>query len=102
VQTGKGAEAMKNNDNGIKELLKLLKERPELIKELVFEPNNIKILLNSKAARELVIGQKTKDFLDYVASSKDGYPITQCFGGTKYLCAKGTKFGLCGGGTKPF
>ncbi len=91
---------MKNKDNGLGELLELLKTHPELIKELVFDPTRIKPLLRSKAARRLVLGVDTKKFLSYVAGPDDGYPVAQCFGGTKYLCAKGTKHVVCGGGTK--
>jgi hypothetical protein len=92
---------MKNNDNGMKELLKLLKRHPELIKELVFDRNNIRSLLRSKAARRLALGQDTTAFLKYVAGPKDGYPIAQCFQQTKVLCAKGTRVSACAGFTKP-
>jgi hypothetical protein len=96
---------MKKNkyDKGLDELLELLKKNPKLMKELVFEPNNCAQLLaqlNGRGAREMV-GKPVKRFLEYVAGGRDGYPIGQCFGGTQALCAKGTKCGLCGGGTEP-
>jgi hypothetical protein len=92
---------MKKNDNGLGELLALLKAHPELMKELVFEPTKITSLLRSNAARRLVLGVDAKKFLKYVASPEDGYPIAQCFKETHLLCAKGTKQALCGGGTLP-
>ena len=91
---------MKNKDNGLDELLALLRANPELIKELIFDPANVKRLLKSEAARELVIGQDTEAFLRYIAGPDDGYPIAQCLKQTKYLCAKGTRHVACGGGTK--
>jgi len=91
---------MKKNDNGLEELLELLKTHPELIKELVFNSKSIKSLLKSKAARKLALGVDAKKFLSYVAGPEDGYPIAQCFGGTKRLCAKGSRVAACGGGTK--
>jgi hypothetical protein len=93
---------MKNKDNGLRELLEVLKTHPELIKELVFDSKSIKSLLKSKAARKLVLGVDAKKFLSYVAGPEDGYPIAQCFGGTRWLCAKGSKVIVCVGGTKPY
>jgi hypothetical protein len=90
---------MKKNDNGLGELLALLKAHPELMKDLVFEPTKITTLLRGNAARRLVLGVDAKKFLKYVASSKDGYPIAQCLKETRVLCAKGTAQALCGGGT---
>ena len=87
---------------GLDELLDQLKKNPKIVKELIFEPNETAVLLNklrSKAARRL-ISQPVRDFLDYVSDPNDGYPIAQCFKATKYLCAKGTLNGLCGGGTR--
>jgi hypothetical protein len=92
---------MKKNDNGLGELLALLKANPDLVKELVFDPISVTRLLKSKAARRLVIGARATAFLKYVARPEDGYPIAQCFLQTEYLCAKGTKIALCGGGTRP-
>jgi hypothetical protein len=101
LQTGKGAEAVKKNDNDLDELLKLLSENPRLMKELVFDPTNITSLLTNKAVRRL-LSQPVTDFLKYVAGPQDGYPIAQCFKGTNVLCAKGTKYEVkCAGGTKP-
>jgi hypothetical protein len=93
---------MKNKDNGLRELLEVLKTHPELIKELVFDSKSIKSLLKSKAARKLVLGVDATAFLEYVAGPEDGYPIAQCFGGTRWLCAKGSKVIVCVGGTKPY
>jgi hypothetical protein len=91
---------MKKNDNGLEELLELLRTHPKLIKELVFDPPSIQLLLKTKAARQLVLGVDAKKFLSYVAGPQDGYPIAQCFRETKLLCAKGSKVAACGGGTK--
>jgi hypothetical protein len=92
---------MKKNDNGLDDLLKLLRKRPELVKELVFHAPNIQRLLKSRAARRLAVGVDAGAFLTYLASSRDGYAIAQCFGGTESLCAKGTGHALCGGSTEP-
>jgi hypothetical protein len=92
---------MKKNDKGLGELLALLKNYPDLTKELVFDPISVTRLLKSRAARRLVIGAKATAFLEYLADPEDGYPIAQCFRQTKYLCAKGTKLVLCGSGTQP-
>jgi hypothetical protein len=91
---------MKKNDNGLGELLGLLRTNPKLIKELVFDPTSIQLLLKTKAARKLVLGVNARAFLKYVAGTKDGYPIAQCLKETRLLCAKGTRFGACGGGTE--
>ncbi|TLZ23818.1 MAG: hypothetical protein E6K29_17900 [Gammaproteobacteria bacterium] len=93
---------MKKNDNGLRELLELLKTHPELIKELVFDSKNIQSLLKGKAARQLALGVDARKFLAYVAGPEDGYPIALCSGGTKWLCAKGTRVVVCSGGTKPY
>jgi hypothetical protein len=89
---------VKKNDKDLDELLELLRKNPKLMRELVFDPGNIKSLLANKAARRLLSQPVTK-FLAYVAGAKDGYPIAQCFNGTKVLCAKGTLY--CVGGTAP-
>ncbi|MBV9345994.1 MAG: hypothetical protein JO341_14905 [Gammaproteobacteria bacterium] len=94
---------MKKNDKGLEELLKLLQTHPELIKELVFDSTNIRRLLKTKAARKLALGVDTTAFLLYVAGPEDGYPVSQCLGGTKALCAKGTGVGVglnCRKGTR--
>lgn len=94
---------MKKKDKGLEELLGLLKTHPDLIRDLVFDPTSIKRLLKSRAARRLVNpGMDATAFLECVASSEGGYPIAQCFGGTRYLCAKGTQCALCAGGTRPY
>ncbi len=105
---------MKKNDNGMGELLSLLKARPELISALVFDPTSIKRLLKSKAARRLALGVNTRAFLSYVAGSEDGGPIALCLKRTSVLCPKGThvpppcrkgtrcpRATRCPGGTKP-
>jgi|ERR1700683_1326716 len=93
---------MKNNDKGMRELLELLKTRPELISALVFDPASIKRLLGSKAARRLVLGVDTKAFLSHVVSSKEDGPIALCLRRTASLCAAATRCGkrtMCAGGT---
>jgi hypothetical protein len=99
---------MNNNDNGLDELLDLLKKNPRLVKEIVFNPEIVMSMLGSKAARRLVKGVDATvlvdatTFLKYVAGPIDGYPIAHCFKRTVVLCAKGTKYGVkCAGGTKP-
>lgn len=89
------------HDKGLEELLNLLKDRPYLIRELVFDTAGLRKLLSTKAARQLTLGPEPTDFLTYTASSEGGYPIAQCLEQTKYLCAKGTGAQLyaCGGGT---
>jgi hypothetical protein len=84
-------KAMKKNDNGMGELLELLKSRPGLISALVFDPVSIKRLLRSKAARRLIKGVDTRAFLRYVAGSADGGPIALCLLRTALLCPKGTR-----------
>jgi hypothetical protein len=69
---------MKKNDNGMGELLDLLKTHPELISALVFDPVSIERLLKSKAARRLVLGVDTRAFLRYVAGPKNGGPVALC------------------------
>lgn len=105
------ADAMKNkNDNGLGELLDMLKKNPTLMKEIVFNSENVNKMLKSKAARRLVEGVDAtswtlvdaKAFLKYVAGQGGGHPIAHCFTGTMVLCAKGTKVAVkCGGGTQP-
>jgi len=88
-------------DKGLEELLKLFTSRPDLVKEIIFEPNNCAKLLaelRSGAARDS-LSQPVQDFLGYVAGGQDGYAIAACFGGTSQACAKGTAYGLCGGNT---
>ena len=92
---------MKKNDNGMQEVLNLLKARPKLIRSIVFHPERITRLLRSKEARRLIRGVAANQFLDYIRKPEDGYPIAFCGGGTQYLCAKGTKFAVCGGSTQP-
>ena len=79
---------MNNNDNGMSELLELLKAHPELVREIVFDSGKLSSLLESEEARELVHGV---DFLKYMAASRDGYPIAFCGECTEYFCAKGTE-----------
>jgi hypothetical protein len=98
---------MANNDCGFDDLLALLKTNPELIKELVFDPDSVQALLTTKEAKKLALGVDPGQpvdaltFLNYVAGPDDGYPITQCLKKTTLLCAKGTKVSIlaCLGGT---
>lgn len=96
---------MANSDCGLDELLDLLKKRPDLIKELVFNTESIQDLLSTDEAKKLALGvdpQQAVDartFLGYVAAPDDGYPITQCLSKTTILCAKGSRFRACVGGT---
>jgi hypothetical protein len=101
---------MKTNDNGMGELLEVLKTHPDLISALVFDPVSIKRLLKTKAARRLVLGVDTKAFLRYLAGPQDGGPIAHCLKRTAVLCPKKTRcpHGLgtkhptpCGPHTKP-
>jgi len=89
---------MNNNDNGMSELLELLKAHPDLVREIVFDSGKLSRLLESEEARELVHGV---DFLKYMASTRDGYPIAVCAECTEYFCAKGTEQQLmaCQGNT---
>jgi hypothetical protein len=75
---------MKKNDNGLDELLELLKSRPELISALVFDPASIKRLLKSKAARRLLIGVEAKTFLRRIVDN----PIALCVVRTANLIGK--------------
>ena len=113
MHTGKGAEAMKKNDNGNIDdafgvLLGMLKKDPTLVKQIVFHPKIAKEKLGSKLARQLLRGVDAdifvdaKKFFDYVAGSVDGHPVAHCLTSTVALCAKGTKYAVkCGGGTQP-
>jgi hypothetical protein len=90
---------MKKNDKGIGELLDLLKARPELISALVFNPEGIKRLLRSKAARRLVLGVDTRAFLRYIAGPKGGGPIALCLSQTRAMCPKQSRT-LCPKGSR--
>jgi hypothetical protein len=93
---------MKNNDNGMGELLCLLRAHPELIEALVFDATRVRRLLRSQAARRLIVDPKTRAFLRYVSGPTDAASIALCLGGTNLLCSGGSKFVLpCPGGTKP-
>ena len=85
---------MKKNDNGMDELLGLLKSHPELISALVFDPVSVKRLLKSKAARRLLIGVDTRAFLKYVAGHKNGTPIVLCLGRTRHMAPRDTRPGM--------
>ena len=92
---------MKNYDKGLGQLLDLLKKRPDLLREVVFDTIRLRKLLRNKAARQLTLGPEATDFLRYVGGSIDGYPITSCLQNTTVLCAKGTGISLkCGQRTK--
>jgi hypothetical protein len=96
---------MKKNDNGIGELLDLLKTHPEFIRDLVFDSTRIKRFLKGRAARRLAGGVDPTDpatvFLKCIASTDGGDAIGRCYSATQYLCAKGTRCELCYGGTQP-
>jgi hypothetical protein len=83
-------------DEGFEELLEFLRKHPEVVREIVFHSENLERLLSGKARGGI------GEFLSYLGGPDDGYPIALCGGATKYLCAKGTKLQLCGGGTKPY
>ena len=85
---------MDNNDASLKELLELLQKRPELVRELVFNPDIIQDVLAT-----MDISAPTAEFLKYIAAPQDGYAIAPCFNNTNVLCAKGTLHLACGGGT---
>ena len=86
---------MDNNDASLKELLELLQKRPELVRELVFNPDIIQDVLAT-----MDISAPTAEFLKYIAAPQDGYAIAPCFNNTNVLCAKGTlHLAACGGGT---
>lgn len=90
---------MKND--GMGELLGLLKAHPELVDALVFDPRRVRRFLKSEAARRLV-GDDTITFLRYVSGSGDGASFALCLGGTNLVCAGATKTQLpCPSGTKP-
>ena len=95
---------MANGNCGLDELLTLITENPGLIKELIFNPETIQELLGTNEARKLALGvdaqQPAQAFLNYVAGPDDGYPIAQCLKKTTIMCAKGTRFVACYGGTK--
>ena len=91
---------MIRDDTAFKEVIDLLKTHPELMKDLVLDPSRIQQLLKSEEAQELALGQEATEFLTYVGGNEDGYGISQCLNGTGVLCAKGTKIGMCGGGTR--
>lgn len=81
---------MKNNDNGMGELLEVLKTHPELISALVFNPETVKRFLKNRAARQLVHGVDTRAFLMYMAGNKGGGPVASCLRRTAALCPVGT------------
>jgi hypothetical protein len=111
LSTGKGAEAMKKNDNkddSFRKLLGMLKKDPTLVKQIVFHPKIPKEKLSSSVARQLARGVDAdifvdaKTFFDYVAGPVDGHPVAHCLTSTVALCAKGTQFAFkCSGGTQP-
>jgi hypothetical protein len=89
------------NNKGMGELLGLLKDHPELVDALVYDPKRVRRFLKTEAARRL-IGTDTEVFLRYVSGSGEGASLALCLGGTKLLCAGATKVGLpCLHGTKP-
>jgi len=91
---------MPNYDKGLQELLDLLKTKRGLIREIVFDTDNIETLfkgkLRRKAARRLAVGVDPKTFLMYVGGPQDGFPVAVCLKHTDILCAKGSAIVLCG------
>jgi len=90
---------MTEHDNGMSELLELIKEHPEIINGVVFNATSILNLLASDAAKGLVLGVDVKEFLLSVAAPGGNGPIAGCVDGTKVLC-KQTIHPLCLGGTR--
>ena len=88
---------MKNNDNGMGELLEVLKTHPDLISALVFNPKMVKGFLKSRAARQLVLGVDTKAFLMYMAGDKGSGPVASCLRRTAQFCGIGSHcpVGIC-------
>jgi hypothetical protein len=84
-------------------LLELLRQHPEIVREIVLDPINLTGAL--KAAEAANFGEDTRKFLTYVAGERDGYNIVQFLHNTSYIgmCAKGTSPPLlqCLRGTNP-
>ena len=79
-------------------LLELLREHPEIVREIVLDAVNLKPVLKKLGARD-----PTTNFLKYVASEKDGYNIVQFLHNTSsiQMCAKGTHSMSCLRNTTP-
>jgi hypothetical protein len=90
---------MKNNDKGMRELLKLLKAHPELISALVLDPRSVRRLLKGKAARKMTLGIDTRALLEYVAGPGGG-PIAMCLVRTARFCLPIPKTFPCRTATK--
>jgi hypothetical protein len=78
---------MKNKELAMEQVLALLKDHPELVGALVFEPTRITRLLKNKAARRLALGVDVKEFLKDIISTTDGGPLAICRHRTMILSA---------------
>ena len=92
----------KKNDNGMGELLGVLKAHPELVHALVFDHKAVRRLIKSKAGRGLLPGlDARKTLLKRVEGAGGGGQIAVCLRGTNHLlgglCAKRTR---CSYGTR--
>jgi hypothetical protein len=76
---------MKKNDNGMDELLELLKSHPHLVGALVFNPTSIKRFLKSKAAQRLLIGVDTRALLTLMAGPGKDAPVMLCVSRSRIL-----------------
>ncbi|HTV52299.1 MAG TPA: hypothetical protein VME21_14015 [Steroidobacteraceae bacterium] len=83
---------MSRNDNGVEELLELLKSHPELVSALVLDASRLKRLLKSEAAKRILRGVDVKAFLSDIA--KHGSPVAVCVERTLALCAAATEVAL--------
>jgi hypothetical protein len=76
----------KKNDNGMGELLGVLKTHPELVHALVFDHKRVRRLLKGKSARGLAIGvDARKNLLKRVKQAGDGGGVAVCLRGTNHL-----------------
>jgi hypothetical protein len=89
---------MKKNDNGMDELLELLKSHPHLVSALVFNPTSIKRFLESKAARRLLIGVDIRALLAFIAGPAKDAPVMLCVSRSRIL----SPFRRCLGRSRPF
>jgi hypothetical protein len=92
----KKPKKLKNNEV-FKNLLNLLKDNPDIVREIVLDAVNLKRVLAQAGVRD------PTDFLGYVASERDGYNVVQFLHNSAYLgmCGKGTFLLSCLRGTSP-
>jgi hypothetical protein len=89
---------MPNNDPAnLDQLLELLRRNPDLIRELVFNPERIPDVVRATTG----LSPPTQAFLLYLSGPQDGYAIAPCLNNTNVLCAKGTEHLACLSGTRP-